>query len=67
MENSVKQTAMSAPSNTAGVVGTAGVAGVAAIPWVLNLELLLRIGVDILTIVAVCLTIRHYWRMSKRS
>lgn len=52
-------------SNTTGIVGTTSAAGVAALPWVMNLEIMLRIGVDVLTIVAVCLTIRHYWRMSK--
>lgn len=64
MESFVK-TSVSPVSNTVGVVGTAGAVSAAVIPWFLNLELFLRIGVDVLTIVAVCLTIRHYWRMGK--
>jgi predicted signal transduction protein with EAL and GGDEF domain len=36
--------------------------GLAATPWFVNLEVWLRIGVDVLTIVAVLLSIYSWWK-----
>ena len=63
MEASVKPAVTPSPHHdVAGPVGLASSIGLASINWVVNLEFAMRLGIDFLTIIAVCLTIRYYWK-----
>jgi len=47
----------------AGVVGTASAVGLAAVPWVVNLETILRISSYTLSIVVAITTLYHFWNV----
>jgi len=54
---------MSAPHDIAGPAGAAVTAGFAALPWVANLETVLRIGSYFLSCVVAVITLYHFWNL----
>ena len=54
-----------APAHTdvAGPAGAAGAIGLAAVPWVVNLEAVLRIGSYVLSIAVAVVTLFHFYNV----
>lgn len=49
--------------DVAGPVGAAGAVGLAAVPWVVNLETVLRIGSYALSIAVAVFTLFHFYNI----